>query len=80
MPTGPKHQRFVFVEHDEDGAEIGYQEDCRCMIGEDHDEDGGGPESLSVHDAADIWLSNGMDEDYTFGYDEAELRRAAGQY
>ncbi len=35
-------------------------------------------ESLSVYDAADIWLSNGMDEDYTFGYDEDELRRAAG--
>ena len=34
-------------------------------------------ESLSVWDAADIWLSKGMDEDYTFGYSEDELRRAA---
>lgn len=33
-------------------------------------------ESLSVYDAADIWLSNGMDEDYTFGYTEEELRHA----
>lgn len=33
-------------------------------------------ESLDVYDAADIWLSNGMDEDYTFGYSEEELRRA----
>jgi hypothetical protein len=32
-----------------------------------------------VHDAADIWLSNGMDEDYMFGYSESDLRRAAGQ-
>ena len=32
---------------------------------------------LSVWDAADIWLSNGMDEDYMFGYTEEELRRAA---
>ena len=68
MPTGPKHYR-----------DFGdYVEECRCMIGEDHDDDGellG--ESLSVYDAADIWLANGMDEDYTFGYDEDELRRAA---
>lgn len=42
----------------------------------DDDEDEG--ESLNVWDAADIWLSNGMDEDYMFGYSEEELRRAAG--
>ena len=30
-------------------------------------------ESLSADDAALIWLSNGMDEDYTFGYSEEEL-------
>ncbi|MYU10659.1 hypothetical protein GTZ78_08115 [Streptomyces sp. SID8361] len=77
MPTGPKHQRFIFVEFNEEGQECGYEEDCRCMIGEDHDGDGSS-ESLSVNDAADIWLSNGMDEDYTFGFSDAELRRAAG--
>lgn len=33
-------------------------------------------ESLDVYDAADIWFSNGMDEAYTFGYSEDELRRA----
>ncbi|MDP5874030.1 hypothetical protein [Streptococcus mutans] len=33
-------------------------------------------ESLNVYDAADTWFSNGMDEDYTFGYSEEELRRA----
>jgi hypothetical protein len=32
---------------------------------------------LSVWDATDIWLSNGMDEDYRFGYHEDELRRGA---
>jgi hypothetical protein len=79
MPTGRKHQRFIFEEFNEEGKETGYLEDCRCMIGEDHDGDGGGSESLSVHDAADIWLSNGMDEDYMFGYSESDLRRAAGQ-
>lgn len=73
MPTGPKHQRFTY---DEDGQQGGYAEDCRCMIGEDHDDDDA-RESLDVQAAADIWLSHGMDEDYTFGFSEAELRRAA---
>ncbi|MGW3287538.1 hypothetical protein ACWDR3_23180 [Streptomyces sp. NPDC001002] len=76
MPTGPKHQRFVFVEFNEEGQKCGYEEDCRCTIGEDHDAEGS-DESLSVHDAADIWLSKGMDEDHMFGYSDAELRRAA---
>jgi len=40
---------------------------------DDDDEDG---ESLSVYEAAEIWRSNGMDEDYTFGYSEDELRDA----
>lgn len=54
------------------------------MIGEEHDENGvpendyGHVESLSVYDAADIWRSRGMDEDYMFGYSEDELRRAGG--
>ena len=55
--------------HNELGCEWGADED------DSSDEDG---ESLSVEDAADIWLSRGMDEDYTFGFDEGELRRAAG--
>ena len=33
-------------------------------------------ESLSVYDAALIWMSNGKDEDYTFGYTEEELEDA----
>lgn len=74
MPTGPKHQKYYTLE---DSTQYG--EDCRCMIGEDHDAlDDAGGESLSVYDAADIWLSNGMDDDYTFGYSGDELRRAAG--
>ena len=39
---------------------------------DDYDED----ERLSVYDAALIWISNGMDEDYTFGYSEEELKDA----
>lgn len=39
---------------------------------DDYDDD----ESLSVWDAADIWASNGKDEDYTFGYSEDELEEA----
>ena len=37
------------------------------------DEEG---EALSVYDAALIWMSNGKDEDYTFGYTEEELEEA----
>lgn len=81
MPTGPSHYRTKV-----NGPTVAEIEifDCRCMIGTDHGEDGetfdepSSDDSLSVYDAADIWLSNGQDEDYTFGYTEDELRRAAG--
>jgi hypothetical protein len=75
MPTGPRHYRAV--ERPEGAPPGDYAVECRCMIGEDH-ADGEVEESLSVYDAADTWLSNGMDEDYTFGYGEDELRNAAG--
>ncbi len=47
--------------YDNDDAELGYEDDS---------------EGLSVYDAALIWLSNGKDEDYTFGYSEDELEDA----
>jgi hypothetical protein len=53
------------------------------MIGEEHDSDGNtidegdADEALDVHAAADIWLSSGMDEGYTLGYSESELRLAS---
>lgn len=56
---------YVYLYDDEDFDEE--EED------DDDDDDG---ESLSVWEAADIWLSNGMDEDSMFGYTEEELRRA----
>lgn len=71
MPTGPKHQRLLV---DNEGRETGESEDCRCTIGDDHRE--WESETLSVDDASDIWRSRGMDEDYTFGYSESELRDA----
>jgi hypothetical protein len=81
VPTGPKH---LLIGSGPKGA-IPANEDCRCTIGEDHFADGellidqeDESESLGVYDAADIWMSNGMDEDYMFGYSEDELRRAAG--
>ena len=43
---------------------------------EEYDEDYDESEKLSVWDAADIWASNGFDEDYTFGYSEEELKKA----
>ncbi|WP_139252808.1 hypothetical protein [Geodermatophilus nigrescens] len=74
-------------------AGAGTSEDCRCTIGEDHndygvlmsevsfahdEDDQDSDETVSVYDAAEIWLSHGMDDDYTLGYSEDELRRAAG--
>ncbi len=48
-----------------------------CNAGlDDDDDDDEENESLSVYDAADIWLSNGKDEDYMFGYTEEELEDA----
>jgi hypothetical protein len=35
MPTGPKHQKFVDAV-DKKGNEVSYAEECRCMLGEDH--------------------------------------------
>jgi hypothetical protein len=52
------------------------QEDFDCLGADDDDEDEDTGERLSVGDAADIWMSSGMDEDRTFGYSEEELRRA----
>ena len=77
MPTGPKHQKFVDAE---DGSGDSWAESCRCTLGEDHaagDDPWG--EALSVHDAADIWMSSGQDEDRTFNYSEDELKRANRQ-
>lgn len=52
-----------------------YCENCRYGLDDDADEDDDG-EALDVYDAALIWQSNGMDEDYMFGYSEDELRDA----
>lgn len=43
---------------------------CEYCASEDDDSD---DEGLSVYDAAEIWASNGKDEDYMFGYSEDEL-------
>lgn len=42
-------------------------------FGEPDDDD---DETLSVYDAAEIWVSHGKDEDYMFGYTEGELEDA----
>ena len=53
---------------------------CRAGLEDDDDDDNDyEDESLSVYEAADIWLSNGKDEDYMFGYSEEELEEAARQ-
>lgn len=51
-----------------------YCENCRYGLEDDDFEDE--DESLNVYDAAEIWVSNGKDEDYTFGYSIDELEKA----
>lgn len=46
------------------------------VIVNDTYEDEDSSECLSVWDAAEIWASNGKDEDYMFGYTEEELENA----
>lgn len=46
-----------------------------CESDED-DNDTEEDDGLDIEDAVDIWISSGMDEDYTCGYSEEELREA----
>lgn len=64
----PLFKRYVFSEM--------YCKNCRYGLEDDYEDDYDSDESIDVYDAAEIWFSNGMDEDYTFGYSEEELRRA----
>lgn len=59
-----------------DEDELEDYESSGCSSYNEYLEERESDESLSVHDAALIWLSNGMDEDYTMGYSEDELRDA----
>ena len=45
---------------------------CNYCSGENEDNEYD-EETLSVFETADIWFSNGKDEDYMFGYSEDEL-------
>lgn len=47
-----------------------YCENCASEDDEDYEHE------ISVYDAADIWASNGKDEDYMFGYSKDELNDA----
>ena len=50
-----------------------YQKEHPEYFNDDENED---HEGFSVYEAADIWASNGKDEDYMFGYTEDELEDA----
>ena len=52
-----------------------YCENCHYGLDDDNDNDDEN-ESISVYDAALIWVSHGKDEDYMFGYSEEELEDA----
>jgi len=54
-----------------------YHMEDECLDGpNEYDEEDSYGERLSVYDAAEIWASSGMDEDYTFGYSVEELKNA----
>ncbi len=50
-----------------------YYMEMDYSMSEDDPED---DEAIDVYDAALIWMSHGMDENYDFGYTEEELRNA----
>lgn len=66
--------------HEVDLISIGDNEwecpECGEIYGCEDPDDEDSEESLSVWDAADIYASNGFDEDYQFGYTHEELMKA----
>lgn len=50
-----------------------YCNNCNYGLDDDYESE---DEELSVYEAAEIWASNGKDEDYMFGYSEEELEKA----
>jgi len=77
----PKYNRKTWVDEDgfyetwtnRDGSETNGNFYPLEEDDDDYDDD---DESLSVYEAAEIWASNGKDEDYMFGYSEDELEDA----
>ena len=51
-----------------------HENDARISLNNSELEDES--EYISVDEAADIWVSNGEDEDYMFGYTREELEKA----
>ncbi|MCQ1945511.1 MULTISPECIES: hypothetical protein [unclassified Arthrobacter] len=64
----PLVKRFVYSEM--------YCLDCRYGLDDDDDDSDDDSETLNVYEAAQIWASNGKDEDYMFGYSWTELEAA----
>ena len=74
---GGIQEKIAEAEDDFRRAQADFDDYLSGADDDDDDADGDSGETLSVGDAADIWLSKGWDEDYMFGYTEDELRRAA---
>lgn len=51
-------------------------DNCHAGLEDDEEDEDDDSESISVWEAADIWMSHGKDEDYMFGYTEEELEDA----
>lgn len=61
------------------GAELHKGDDGKIFVDGYYDVDDNESEMISVWDAANIYLSNGFDEDYRFGYTHEELINALKQ-
>lgn len=68
-------QELRRIQEEIDEAEGDFQRAVDAQYDIDDEDEEGGEEALSLADAALIWKSRGMDEDYTFGYTEDELRQ-----
>ena len=79
-PACPNCGKKTKKTHTKDGHIIWWCKSCETgydPIPYDEDEDNDEwDESISASDAALIWMSNGRDEDYQFGYTEEELKKA----
>ena len=65
-----KRKKYNWLSSSNEPEEIHHIEDEYSWAYEDDEED------INIYDAAEIWLSNGKDEDYMFGYTEEELEDA----
>ena len=64
---------YLGLDDDDDDDDDDDEDDDYPYVSYSFDDDDDDDESIDASDAAFIWMSNGKDEDYMFGYSEDEL-------